>query len=216
MWVGILFTFIFTGSVFSVSETSEKTVQESNEKRKPAKLTNKTLYIKFGVSSFRTSMPFGAFPAKPVYPGITGGVNYSFWQKGIHSGDTGTNGYYIHQMRIRRFFILNQTIGYQIWPLRFFYLHCDLGAGWMHSFYDQPVYAFDSGTGQYEQKRDYGRSYFSPSMGLEMGFPFKSPWLGNPAVYIKYETFLQMPYSQINNIPVIPGTLLTLGVKIKL
>ena len=75
-----------------------------------------------------------------------------------------------------------------------------VGLGYLHSFHPtKEVFAFNE-NGTFKEVRDFGKPAFTVSVGIGAGYDFKYILKWPISVFIRYQPFIQTPFSKESSI----------------
>jgi len=168
--------------------------------------------IPINISFFNesTAIPFTRFFTTPIHPGIQIGTEFHYKMK-EHSRlfQTANVSYFYHNY-LAQGIGLNTEIGYE-YRLNFGLVFSGLlGIGYMHTFSTTEEFSFSNG--QYEKETDRGNARFFPSLSIDMGYYLKKRERNSPKIFIKYQSWLEYPYSP-DFIPIMTHINLHIGAK---
>ena len=159
------------------------------------------------------TMPFDRIVLSPLHPGFSLGTEYA-WKvarlgrlfQGFHAG------YFYNEFTAQAVF-LQTEIGFRL-TLRFgLFADVEAGIGYLHSFHPREIFRLND-EGEFVKAKDGGKSAALFSAGLGIGIDF-SRKLGWPvSVFIRYQPFIQTPYTAEESI--LPQSFVHFGVRFKL
>jgi len=154
------------------------------------------------------TQPPGSFFTRPIHPGISGGIEFAHNRSEINRWfQTAKLGILYHQYS-QTAVQLYSEVGYRRSVWRGLSAEFRIGAGYLHSFTDVPIFRLNS-EGTYEQVSKFGRPQFMTGAALGLGYTFHKashPW----RLQLDYQFYVQMPF--INEyVPLLPVNALHLG-----
>lgn len=149
------------------------------------------------------AIPFTAITGKNFNPGWMIGTEIDYIQnKTFNLFQNLRLGYYIHPS-LQHGIFLNTEIGAR-YTFQFGLLtELSGGIAYSHNFTARKVYELDENN-EYIEVADRGRSQFTPSFSIGVGYNFFNKLDFPLSIVFQYRCFFDIPYSTINNIPVLP------------
>lgn len=160
------------------------------------------------VYSEAIGLPFTNY--SPIHPGmaVSATLKETEKAKSIRYLDV-TAGFFYHE-RLETALYLGGTYQYSHKLFnRTMSVDLPVGLGYLHSFYPGELYEQNE-VGDFETVNQWGRSHLYVNLGVGLTYLSK----GNIQPFIRQELLLETPFA--NGIPVIPHSLLKIGVQVKL
>jgi len=171
----------------------------------------KAIPINISLFNESTAIPFTRFFTTPIHPGIQLGTEFNYKAEAHSRLYQTANICYFYHNYLSQGIGLNTELGYE-YRLNFgLALGSLLGVGYMHTFATAEEFTFSNG--QYEKKIDKGNARLYPSLSIDLGFYLKKALRQSPKIFIRYQTWLEYPYSP-GFIPLMSHINLHLGAKI--
>lgn len=173
--------------------------------------------VVLSVSLFNESaaIPFTRFFTVPMHPGINAACEFNYGKKErTHSRlyQNVSAGYFFHKHLMHGIFVSSE-FGYE-YRLKFgLSFTANIGLGYLHTFSTSKEYVFKDG--KYNIKTDMGNSRLFPSISFDAGYYFLKKSRFNPRLFIKYQSWIEYPYSP-GFIPVMTHINLHLGYSMQL
>ena len=172
----------------------------------------KQLPVEISFFNHAVSMPFDGIVLAPIHPGSSLGTEYSYtsWENGmVYQALSG--GFFYNKYVAKAFFIQTET-GYRYTFDFGLFADAGIGLGYLHSFHPaKEVFALNK-NGVYEKVRDYGKPAFTLSVSIGAGYKFYKKTRWPVSIFLRYEPFIQTPFSKESNI--YPHLIQLIGIRI--
>lgn len=156
----------------------------------------------------------GGFTSNPFHPGISIGLErkYNSNLKNILF-QTLNCGLYLHKT-FEHGLYLNTESGYRHIYKPGITNEISIGIGYLHTFSATKQYELNS-NGEFTEKNTKGRPHAMISAAIGLGYDFSTIFGKELMIYLKYQPFIELPYSDDNSIPLMIHTSLHLGTTFK-
>lgn len=167
----------------------------------------KTINLSVALTTETYSFPFTRF--SPIHPGLEVGISIfeKYNKNSIHNVNTFIGGY--HHQKIENAIYLRSEYIYRYKLKNTISIDGPIGIGYQHAFYPGDIYEQNSISGEWERKRQFGKSHFLVTFGL--GITYLKTKKIQP--FIRYESALDFP---IYNGFLTTRTTFKLGINIKI
>jgi len=170
----------------------------------------KGIPVKISLFNESTAIPFTKFLTTPIHPGFQLGTEFNYRNKERSRFFQTANLCYFYHNYLAQGIGLNSAFGYE-YRLNFGVAFAGLlGIGYMHTFATTEEFILLKG--QYEKKTDKGNARFFPSFSLDISYYLKREKSNGPAIFIRYQSWAEYPYSP-DFIPVMTHINLHTGAK---
>lgn len=157
----------------------------------------------------------GGFTSTPFHPGISIGLERKYNQnKKNILFQTLNCGFYLHKTFEHGLYI-NTESGYRHIYKPGITNDISIGIGYLHTFSASKQYELDS-NGEFTEKSTQGRPHAMISAAIGLGYDFSTIFGKEFMIYLKYQPFIELPYSDDNSIPLMIHTSLHLGTIFKI
>lgn len=168
------------------------------------------MFEQFSVSFNSEAIGFPFTNYSPIHPGIeiTGTIRKNERAKSIRYINVKAG--FFHHRRLENAFYLGGEYQYsQTLFKNKVSVDLPVGLGYLHTFYPGELYEQNE-NGEFEAINQWGRSHLYANLGI--GLTYLSDNKIQP--FVRQELFLETPFA--NGIPIIPHSLLKIGVQVKL
>ena len=170
----------------------------------------KTIPINISLFNESTAIPFTRFVTTPIHPGLQAGTEFDYkTSESTRLFQTADISYFYHNY-LAQGIGLNSALGYEYRIKKGFAFTALLGIGYMHTFNTAEEYKLVNG--RYIREADRGNSRLYPSLSFDLGYYFRLPEGNNPKIFLRYQAWVEYPYSP-DFIPVMAHITLHLGIK---
>lgn len=157
-----------------------------------------------------TAIPFTQAFSTPIHPGLQIGTEFDLKSKPSARLFQTANLSYFYHHRLNHGISVYSELGYEQ-RLKFGPVFSALfGLGYLHTFATAEEFSFQDG--QYLNKNDRGNARLLASLAFDVGFYLKKDQLHSPKIFLRYQSWLEYPYSP-GFIPLMTHTNLHLGTK---
>lgn len=157
--------------------------------------------IKISLTNSGIALPFTQFYGEGI--GLFIGTEFTFFQYEDFNLSQSFNIGFFHQDLFQQGIILSSDTNIRYTHETGLLGEISGGVGYIHSFYNTDSFKLSS-DGDYLKNNDPGRSSFSPSFSVGIGYDFRKTLKKPIVVTFDYKCFFEIPFSEINNIFVLP------------
>ncbi len=167
--------------------------------------------ITISLYSHSIGLPFKGLAKQPLNLGIAVGTEFNYNTKDISSTHQRLQLGWYHHKNLSTGIWLKTDFVQRFTTKDGFFGEFNAGIGYLHEFNAQETFVFENGAYQSQQQ---GKGTFLAGGGIGGGYQWTmdDKWIVAP--FVRYETWLQMPYSKFQAI--LPHSLLHVGTRIQM